>query len=179
MTTRTRNAVTWIQTYSGRRFAPLQPRAEDLDLVDIAHALSLLCRFNGHCRTFYSVAEHCVRVSRALPDELALWGLLHDSAEAYLSDLPRPVKLEIPYFVEIEERLLRLVARRFELVWPMPPSVAEADTRLLATEARDLMAPPPHPWDLGVEPLDGTIEPLSAPEAEDAFLRRYDELRSR
>ena len=82
----------WIQTMSGVIFYPLDPRPEEIRIEDIAHALSHQCRFAGHCREFYSVAEHSVRVSRELPQEFMLWGLLHDASEAYLVDLPRPIK---------------------------------------------------------------------------------------
>ncbi len=169
--------VTWIQTYSGKQFFPLDPRIDDIDIRDIAHALSLQCRFNGHCRTFYSVAEHSVRVSEHVPPRLARWGLLHDAAEAYLSDLPRPVKQQIESYVAMEERLLRLIAERFELSWPIPETVLEVDTRLLATEARDLMGAPPQPWDLdGLSPLSEPIEPWPAAKAEQRFSQRFEEL---
>lgn len=169
--------MSWIQTYTGRKFYPLEAQEGDLDLIDIAHSLSLLCRFNGHSRVFYSVAEHSVRVSWALPDALSLWGLLHDAAEAYLSDLPRPIKAEMPFFVDSEQRLMRLIARHFGLEWPMPAEVALADTRLLVTEARDLMAPAPEPWNLGVPPLEQIIEPWNPAEAEQAYLDRFETCR--
>jgi len=170
--------MSWIQTYTGKRFFPLAPEPADLDLRDVAHALSLQCRFNGHCKGFYSVAEHSVRVSRALPEQYALWGLLHDAAEAYLSDLPSPVKRQMPLYQRAEATLLRVVASRFGLAWPMPEPVAQADLRLLATEARDLMAPPPEPWQLEAEPFGEPIEPWAPAEAERAFLARYAELRT-
>ncbi|MBF0612521.1 MAG: hypothetical protein HQL55_15470, partial [Magnetococcales bacterium] len=77
----------WIQTFTGRQFWPLAPVLEHIHVQDIAHALSLLCRFNGHCQKFYSVAEHSLHVATILPPELAGWGLLHDASEAYLADL--------------------------------------------------------------------------------------------
>lgn len=168
--------MSWIQTYSGRAVRPLQAEPGPIELVDIAHSLSLQCRFNGHCRVHYSVAEHSVRVSRAVPEQDALWGLLHDATEAYLGDLPRPIKLLLPEYERAEDTMMRLIAGRFGLPWPMPPSVARADRLLLATEARDLMAPPPEDWGLDAAPLPGRIEPWSAVEAERAFLRRFDEL---
>jgi hypothetical protein len=168
--------MSWIQTYGGRQFWPLAPRSEDLDLGDIAHSLALQCRFNGHCRVFYSVAEHSVRVSRELAGELRLWGLLHDAAEAYVCDLPRPLKQTAPEFRAAEDRLLELVAVRFGLPWPLPAEVHEADERLLATEQRDLMAPPPAPWGLRAAPLAERIEPWTAEVAEARFLARFDEL---
>src|SRR5690242_11754504 len=82
----------WMQTYTGRRFWPLDPRVDDIDIGDIAHHLSLVCRFAGACREFYSVAQHCVGVSYVCDPKDALWGLLHDAAEAYVGDMVRPLK---------------------------------------------------------------------------------------
>jgi hypothetical protein len=92
----------WIQTYSGRQFWPLDPRVEDVHLEDIAHALSNVCRYTGHVREFYSVAEHSVHVSWSCEPEDALWGLLHDASEAYLADMARPVKQNMPVYVAAE-----------------------------------------------------------------------------
>ena len=166
----------WIQTWTGKPFRPLNPDPGSIDIRDIAHALSLLCRFNGHCNEFYSVAQHSLIISRVVPPQHALWGLLHDAAEAYISDLPRPVKRQVPDFVAFEDRLLECIMQRYELPWPMPPEVKRADDVLLATEQRDLMVPPPRPWGLPAEPLPERIVPLSAPRAEAAFLARFDEL---
>jgi hypothetical protein len=171
--------MSWIQTFTGRKFYSVEPRAEDIDVRDIAHSLANLCRFNGHCLRYYSVAEHSVRVSRVLPSRLSLWGLLHDAGEAYLTDLPRPVKQFLPQFTELEDRVLFRVAERFGLSWPMPAEVKHADNVLLATEARDLMAPPPEPWNLGVEPLVERIEPMLPPEAERWFLDEFERLTRR
>lgn len=171
-----RTEVDWIQTYTHRKFHPLAPDPRELDIEDIAQSLSLQCRFNGHCRTFYSVADHSVRVSAVVPPEHALWGLLHDAAEAYLSDLPRPIKVQIPTYREYEDRLMRVIADHFGLGWPMPEAVHVADNRLLATEQRDLMGPPPDSWGLTVAPYDARIEPLSPAAARAAFLARYAEL---
>ena len=168
--------MSWIQTYTGRQFFPLDPSPEALDVRDVAHALSLQCRFNGHCLAYYSVAEHSVRVSRVVPAELALWGLLHDATEAYVGDLPRPIKQQLPAYRQAEEELMRVIAERFGLSWPMPAAVVEADTVLLATAARDLMAPPPAPWGLGVEPLPERIVPWEAERAEREYLACYEEL---
>jgi len=167
----------WIQTFGGGTFHPVAPREEEVDLRDIAHSLSLLCRFNGHCLRFYSVAEHSVRVSRLLPPGLRLWGLLHDAGEAYLTDLPRPVKGQMPRFREIEDGILEVIARVFGLSWPMPPEVHAADNTMLATEARDLMAPHPADWGLGVAPLPARItSPLGPEDAERLFLETFREI---
>ena len=168
--------MSWIQTYTGRKFFPLTDEPGEIDLRDIAHSLALQCRYNGHCRQFYSVAEHSVRVSHILPFEDAAWGLLHDAAEAYVSDLPRPLKLTVPDFRAAEDRLIRLIAETFGLPWPMPHSVHHADEVLLATEARDLMAPFADDWHLKASPLAETVIPISPTDSEALFLARAKEL---
>ncbi len=138
-----------IQTYTGKLFNPLAGENEDcgpIELMDIAHALSHLCRFNGHTKRFYSVGEHSLHVSALLEHHgpsIQAWGLLHDAAEAYLGDMVRPIKKHMPDFQAIEDRLLQRIAKRFDLVWPIPDVVFDADDILLATEFRDLMQSPP------------------------------------
>ena len=166
----------WIQTYTGRRIDPLDPDPDALVIEDVAHALSQLCRFNGHCRVFYSVAEHSVRVARAGAAEHALWGLMHDASEAYLADVPRPLKRRLPDYEVVEERFMRVVAARFGLSWPMPDAVKHLDTVLLATEARDLMGTDATRWGIALAPLAEVITPWSAPEAERAFLETWGRL---
>ena len=168
----------WIQTFTGRKLFPLDPDPDALDVRDIAHALSLHCRFNGHCRVFYSVAEHSVRVSRQLTDADALWGLLHDASEAYLSDVPKPLKKDLPEYQGAEKHLMRVIAERFGLTWPIPNAVHEADMVLLMTERRDLVGEPVDDWGIDAAPLTERIEPLSPLDAEEAFLARYAELAS-
>lgn len=174
----TRTESNWIQTFSGRQFWPLDPKPGDVDVADIAHALALKCRFAGHCKAFYSVAQHSVLVSTVVPEEEALWGLLHDAAEAYLADLPRPVKAETPAFRDAEGRIMRAVAERFGLAWPEPEGVKLADAVLLVTEQRDLMGPPPAPWFASrpAEPMAGKVEPVDWRAAERLFLARFEEL---
>jgi hypothetical protein len=163
----------WIQTFGGHKFHSLDPVEDEIYIEDVAHSLANLCRFNGHCLRYYSVAEHSVRVSRILPPDLKLWGLLHDAGEAYLTDLPRPVKQKLQAFNDMEDKVLAVVARKFGLVWPMPAAVKHADNVLLATEARDLMAAPPEPWNLGVEPLAEAIDPMLPEAARRFFLDEY------
>lgn len=167
----------WIQTFTGRAFYPLDPNPADIVIEDIAHALSNMCRYTGHCREFYSVAEHSVRMARQLldngwPDDVVLWGLLHDASEAYLVDVPRPIKSSLIGYREMEARVMTAVAERFRLPWPQPDVVSKADLRMLATEFRDLMSAPPIPWKSieGVEPFKFEIEPWSPSYAKDSFL---------
>lgn len=136
----------WMQTYTGRKFWPLDPRADEICIEDIAHGLSMQCRYAGHCLQFYSVAEHSVLLSRALPDELKLWGLLHDAAEAYVLDVIRPLKPALSGYREIEDRVMVEVCQRFGLNYlgspsSMPSMVKEADNRILVDEKQQNMAP--------------------------------------
>ena len=92
----------YLSTYTGKKFYPYDPRPEQICIEDIAHGLSMLCRFAGQCRFFFSVAEHSIAVAHLLPANLKLFGLLHDASEAYLADLPRPVKAGLPEYRAIE-----------------------------------------------------------------------------
>lgn len=170
------NRGPWIQTYSGRQFWPLAPRAEDLDIADIAHALANIPHWNGHTSAFYSVAQHSLHVSFLCPPELALWGLLHDASEAYIGDMSRPLKLAIPYFQRIEQGIQYVIAERFGLVWPEPAAVKAADNRSLATEARDLLPGGAIGWDPGPSDLNIELLPQAPGYAEFAFLARFEAL---
>jgi 5'-nucleotidase len=168
----------WCQTFTGVAFYPFDPAATEVHDMDIAHALSLQCRFGGHCREFYSVAEHCVRVSHIVPPNYAREGLLHDAAEAYLIDLPRPIKLGMPEYSTVEKRIAKVIGYKYG-AWldPLPDEVKLADEIMLATEKRDLMAEAPIPWAWLPEPhRDRIIKPLSPREARAAFLNRMSEL---
>jgi hypothetical protein len=107
------NGTDWIMTFTGKHFYPYSPIVEDIDIQDIAHALSQICRFGGHCSRFYSVAEHSILVSIRCPQELKLVGLLHDAAEAYLGDVPTPLKQE--WFQKTEHNLMMAIYKRFDL----------------------------------------------------------------
>jgi uncharacterized protein len=175
-----------ILTYSGRYVEPLDLKVEDVALEDIAHALSNQCRYSGHTRRFYSVAEHSCRVADLLAQRYgsstALAGLLHDASEAYLIDLPTPLKQSRAIGLEYqraERAAMKVVADRFDLPHEFEkwPEVKVADLRLLATERRDLM-PANGEWAIlgGVEPLETLIFPWSNTDAETEFLIRFNEL---
>jgi len=188
--------MTWIQTYTGRKFYPLDPNPEDVCIEDIAHALSLKCRFNGHCKQFYSVAEHSVRVSNLASQfvtpqcsaRTALLGLLHDAGEAYLPDICRPIKDNIlvshrrcrSFFRAVEGYLLDAILSGLGVEHPstsVAATIEHADMVLLATEARDLMGDPPQKWQIPDETLEERIVPWSPSHAEDHFLMLYEMLR--
>ncbi len=177
---------TSIETFSGRQIEPLNPRLEDIAIEDIAHALSLQCRFTGHTRVFYGVAEHCVRVSRCaealsfhdFARENALWGLLHDASEAFLHDIASPIKHQPAFalYRAAEQRLEELIFERYGLTGKRPTVIKKADLILLATEARDLM-PMKHQPKYGPEtPLPGRIKPWSPRKANLEYLNRFHEL---
>ena len=171
----------WIQTFSGKQFWPTNPKVEDIDIVDIAHALSMQCRYGGHCRRFYCVAEHSVHVSDALPQELKLWGLLHDASEAYLVDIPRPIKPFLSNYVELEAQLMAAVVKRFGLTdeLPMPAAVKEVDNRILFDEREQNMTVPPSAWDFELEPLGIQLKYWDPAMAERVFLDTFDHLTGR
>ncbi len=174
----------FIETYTGRRFRPLAPVTQDIDIRDIAHALSQQCRFSGHTTVHYSVAEHSVRVCRLLhewgcPPSVQLWGLLHDASEAYLVDIPSPLKScpEFNGYRVAEARLMAQICERFGLSPSMPTNVGYADSVMLATEARDLMPFRPEHWiGLSSSPLYETIVPWPAGWARHEFLTAFEAL---
>jgi hypothetical protein len=167
----------WLQTYTGKAFFPSAPRAEDINIVDIAVGLSRESRFNGQTKEPYSVAQHSILVSRIVPPEHALWGLLHDASEAYAKDLTYSIKSLLPEYKAVEHSILRVIIEKYGLTWPEPACVKEADLIVLATEKRDLLGPPPR---LGRDlpaPLLKTLVPYSGPRwACRQFLMRFTEL---
>lgn len=173
------NGAPWIETYTGRRFYVTEPRAQDVCLEDIAHALSMLCRFTGHVREFYSVAQHSVHVSHICAPEDALWGLLHDASEAYLGDLNRPLKYSpgIEGYRVIERLVGNAIAEHFGLDKKEPVSVKAADVRMLVTERRDFLRGD-QTWRSteGIEPIAGPLYAWCPRAAKQAFLHRFQEL---
>ena len=167
-----------ILTVSGQYFSFITPEQSRFGIDDIAHALSHLCRFTGHTNRFYSVAQHSVLVSQTLPPELAMAGLMHDAAEAFIGDVSRPLKSLIPDYKAIERRIEAAVFSRFGLPIHIPEEVKVADIILLATEKRDLM--PAHddlwPVTMDVDALEETIYPVQPSVAKFMFLRRFQEL---
>lgn len=171
----------WFPTYTGIKFYPRSAKLNDIYITDIAHSLSMQCRFAGHIAHFYSIAQHSILVSQNVPQELALEGLLHDAAEAYCQDLIRPLKHSPGFeaYREIEHRLEQLIAQRFGLVYPWPAAIKEADNALLQTERRDLYPDgvgAKFAWNLDAQPLVTPILPTPPHVAEERFLRRFREL---
>lgn len=179
----------WVQTFTGRKFTPLDPHPEDVDIVDIAHALAQKVRYTGHTRGLYSVGQHSLGVARLLPASFKLAGLLHDATEAYLPDVAAPIKgsvcVRLPggicSFREAEDRLADVIFEGLGLssIRSLIDSeeVKRADLIMLATEVRDLMGPAPDDWGLTQEPNPSTIS-IERPELiERGFLMMFEELR--
>ena len=136
-----------ITTYSKKPFDPVTTDGQGIEIVDIAHALSLMCRANGHFPYFYSVAQHCLNcvkeaAARGYSERVQLGCLLHDASEAYLSDVTRPIKQLLPYYLEVEERLQTIIFNK----WITPPltveecrQIFEVDDVLLYYEFSDIM----------------------------------------
>lgn len=170
----------WIATYTGRKFHLLDPHPDEVDIRDIAHSLSMLCRYTGHVRRFYSVAEHCVRLARhpmqpweGESREFRADLLMHDATEAYLSDISRPLKSLLPEYQRIERRAWRTIAEKFGLAVDPPVEVKVWDKRILTDETMALLPPNSPPWP-GMLPALGVRVPsvnAGGPETwEDRFL---------
>lgn len=110
--------MSYITTYTGKHFDPTAPDMTQVDIRDIAHALSLTCRGNGHVKTFFSVAQHCINCAKEAEERgcsarVILACLLHDASEAYMSDVPRPFKHSLPDYQKAEESLLEKIYEKF------------------------------------------------------------------
>ena len=164
-----------IETISGALVNVFAPDPATICIEDIAHGLAMQCRFGGHVMDFYSVAQHSVIMSRMVPKPHALAGLLHDAAEAYLVDLPTPIKKRMPEFEMVEKRLLKVIFERFGVRWPMPPVIAEKDRYLMLHEAACLK-----PTSVSFEQPKGArvaFSQISSPTlAKKVFLNRFREL---
>lgn len=172
--------MSYITTYTGKHFDPTEPDAALFDVRDIAHALSLTCRGNGHVKTFFSVGQHCVNCAleaeaRGYSNRVILACLLHDASEAYMSDVPRPFKHALPSYVEAEERLLDMIYEHFlgsVLCEEEKKQVKAIDDDLLYYDLKELLRETP----AGNAPqlritLDYTVVPFE--EVEKTYLELY------
>jgi len=166
----------WIQTLQGLKIYPADPKPEQIVIGDIAGALSKMCRYNGHCKLFYSVAEHCVLVASKVSDTYKLEALMHDASEAYIADIARPVKPLLTNYGEIEDRLMRVIAAKYDFNWPLPSEVKDLDTAILRDEREQIMTPmmvPPSAWGDTREGLGVEIKFWEPCKAEYEFLTAF------
>jgi len=136
----------YIETYTGKKFYVLNPQPEDISIIDIAHALSMMCRYTGHVRRFFSVSEHSILVSKNSPNN-ELFGLLHDASEAYLSDIASPIKPYLSNYKELETNLMAVICDKFGLPREMPEEVHIADKEILRVEAAFLVPSKGYTWE--------------------------------
>ena len=167
----------WIQTFTGQKYYPADPRPEEVNIQDIGHALPMLCRYTGHCRRFYSVAEHSWHVSYLVSAQSALAGLLHDATEAYTNDISRPLKRSLPDYKVIEHLNWLAISAAFRLPEVLPAEVHEADRNMLTVEKDALLrAEPQWETDFGRPCVPVKIFAWRPEIAEEMFLRRFYEL---
>lgn len=167
----------WFVVRSGLKFFPLKPREEDILIQDVAFALSNICRFGGHV-PFYSVAEHSCHVSDACPPALKMQGLLHDATEAFLGDMVRPLKQQMPEYKIAEDALWMVIARRFDLPYNLSPTIKDLDNRAMLAERNHLMEAGDNTrnwyWDhAGMEPLPCRIRCWSPEISRREFMSRF------
>lgn len=149
-----------IRTIGGRYLDAMNPKPGQISIGDIAFGLSRVCRFAGHTRKFYSVAQHSCDVCDMVPDSLKLQALLHDASEAYIGDLPSPIKQLLPDYQVLEQRIMEAIAKKFNFPWPLHPMVKNADTFYLEYE-----------WVQGV--LNNRLDAWPEPRAISEFIERF------
>jgi len=168
-----------IRLSCGGKFWPLDPVVEEIHLHDIVHALSKICRWGGHSLFFYTVAQHCVHVSELGKNKLdQKWGLLHDAAETYIGDMVGPLKIHMPKYKAIEEGIMKLIAKKWDLPYPMPASVKHNDEVITATEGRDIMPGDERTLELIDKRAHRNMKivGMNTQDARAAFMARYKEL---
>jgi len=164
-----------IVTVSGNRINFLTPDPEMVSIIDIAYGLSNICRFAGHTRQYYSVAQHSVNVSLLIRPDLALEGLLHDAAEAYIGDVSSPLKQLLPEYREIEARVECAIREKFGIKGPPAPEVKTADLLALRSEHSRFMPQDPESLALlgGIPLVDLRDPPCGPADAMNLFMERY------
>lgn len=158
-----------IRTFTGKYVNAFNPDYTTIDIIDVAHSLSMQCRFGGHLPNFYSVAQHSIICSELVPDEYKLTALLHDSTEFSLMDIPKPVKLRLKEYNDIEDNLMKHLANIFGFIYPLPKIIKEVDTIMLHREWNALM--------LRNAPFSHVL--LNQREAKEEFLRVYNQLKKK
>ena len=152
-----------IRTYTGVYIDVFNPKIEQIKIADIAHSLSNQCRFAGHLPYFYSVAQHSINCAYIVSPTHKLAALLHDAAEAYILDVPKPIKSRMPIYNELEDNLMRLIAEKFGFEYPLDKAVKDADKIALEWEWRKLM----------LKGNNGLIDPLKI---ESTFMETFNQL---
>jgi hypothetical protein len=192
--------MTWMQTFSGKAYIIAEPTPDQICLEDIARALSQQCRFAGHSSVFYSVAEHSIHVCNRVKEilevgeailptppglgvveehhKLLASALLHDASEAYLLDIPRPLKIhpEMEFYREQHAKTMKAILEKFGIQEGKPDIVTRADNEMLATEKEQVMAPPPKSWGPMLDPIPITLSCWNPGRAYNIFMKQAEAL---
>lgn len=180
----------WISTSTGTKFYFENPTVDMIHIEDIAHSLAMTCRFNGHCRLFYSTAQHSLLVASGVYAHLAenrgsrftdaeikivRTALLHDAAEAYIGDMVAPLKWVMPAFKEVEKRIEAVIWEKFDLDHHCADLIKYHDLRALATEARDLLTDGGKDWECieGIDPYPEKIDPDHIAGCYQSFMKMF------
>ena len=174
----------YLTTKTGSRIDLIDFDDNVYSIIDIADSLAKQWRWNGAIDRFYSVAEHCVHVSRNVPDELALDALMHDAAEAYICDLPRPIKRVVPGYCVLEDALMQSIAKQFGFNFNTAHDgpVKEVDNKLLVTEHRQLRRGSSLDWEnftingVKIEGYDWPLPCWTTPIARMQFINRFNHI---
>lgn len=169
----------WLETYTGVPFKILDIDPRQINIVDIAQALSNQCRYNGHTREFFSVAEHCVHMTRYVrrmggtPIE-QLTTLLHDASEPYMGDMIRPLKHQMPLYRELEEKIHAAVATVYGTIYPHPAWLKDLDTRIIHDERYQAMSHSPNVWVTdGMKGLEVVLKFWPPAQAKASFMKDF------
>ena len=175
--------ITYITTYTGIHFEPLEPKPDSIRIEDIAHALSLICRGNGHVKTFWSVGQHCIccareAAARGYSRRLVLACLLHDASECYMSDIPRPFKRALTEYQEREDTLLEMIYTKFlgsPLTEEEQRQLKEIDDAMLWHDLTTLLQETPEcePPETHIK-IDYTVRPF--PDVEKEYIELFENL---
>jgi len=150
-----------LRLFSGKEIDIFNLKESDIDITDIAHALSMICRFGGHVKRFYCVAQHSIWICNNLPEEYKLEGLLHDASEGYLIDIPTPIKRGLLEYIELETKVMKVIFGKFDMEYPMSEKVKLIDNAALQYEYNNIV-------------IANNIENVLSPEeAEKEFLQMF------
>jgi uncharacterized protein len=179
---------TFIETFTGKKFGFLDPQQDEVEVYDIANALSKSCRYVGHVSDFYSVAEHCCHLYDYFTSEVSdptnkesRSVLMHDASEAYLADIARPVKNILPDYQALEAKIEGMLAQKFDLIYPFPKWLKALDTRILLDERKMLQPFASYEWavdKIGAKPLGVKLQCWSPAQAAREYLHRYNQCKS-
>jgi len=161
-------ATDCIRTFTGLYMNVFEPTTEMICIEDIAHSLSLQCRFSGHLSEFYSVAEHSILCAGYVKYDSKLAALLHDASEAYMLDIPSPIKRRLPNYKAIEDKLMQCIAEKFVFEYPLTKDIKKVDEIILKTEWNELM--------LNAN-RNNQFSCYSSKQAEIIFLRTFNQLK--